>query len=462
MKNLSDDLKIKVLPWLVTIAMFMQMLDGSVLNTALPAIAKSFGENPLQMQAVVIAYMLSVAIFLPISGWLADRFGVRKIFTIAVAGFTIGSLLCALSSSLTQLTLARIVQGMGGALLVPVGRLAVLRVYPRSQFVKVLSFIVLPALIGPLIGPTVGGLLVQYATWHWIFLINIPIGIACIAAIFFFMPIIKAVHVHSFDWIGFFLFDSAVLLLFIFSLLHSRLYVLLIAVILILLYCLHALNKKNALFDLKMFKVRGCSVGTAGNFFARLGGGSMPFLAPLFLQTALGYNPAQSGLMLLPMGVTAIFAKSIVNSAIIKLGYRKFLLINTFLLGSFIIMLSLITPSAPVYAILAVFSLFGMSNSLQFTAINTLSLIDLPDNMISGGNAMMSVVMQISMAMGVALGAFLLAYIGRFQIEAKGAVNILQTFHITYIIIGAVSALSMLVFIFVPKDAGTAIQKSEE
>src|SRR5690606_17273138 len=167
----------RILPWLVAIAFFMQTLDGTILNTALPAMAADLAENPLRMQGVVIAYMLTVALLIPASGWLADRFGTRRTFCLAIALFTLGSLFCAISSSLDQLVGSRVLQGMGGALMLPVGRLVVLRAYPRSEFVRVMTFIALPGLVGPLIGPTLGGWLVEYASWHWIFLINLPVGL---------------------------------------------------------------------------------------------------------------------------------------------------------------------------------------------------------------------------------------------------------------------------------------------
>ncbi|MCL2144835.1 MAG: multidrug transporter subunit MdtD [Endomicrobia bacterium] len=464
MKKYSEETQLKILPWLVAVSFFMQMLDSSILNTALPAIADNFGENPLQMQAVVVAYLLSAAVFLPISGWLADRFGAKKIFLAAIILFTFGSLLCAISNSLITLSASRVIQGMGGALLVPVGRLAVLRVYPRKEFVKVLSFIVLPALIGPLIGPALGGFLVQYASWHWIFLINIPIGILCFSAAVFCMPKIKTFDTAKFDWPGFIIFDGAILFLFVFASKTSfckiaKTHVFLISVILILIYCIYSAKKKNALFNFQMFKNRSFAIGTAGNFFSRLAGGAMPFLTPLFLQTALGFSPAKAGATLLPMGIAAIFAKSIVSSAIKKSGYRKFLIVNTVCLSAFVASMSLIDHNVNYIIMLILLAFFGMANSFQFTAVTTLSLIDLPDSMISGGNTLSSVVMQVSMAAGVALAAYILAAVGHFQeTHSFHAGNLLFTFHSTYIIISIVSLLSVFVFIFVPKDAGSKIK----
>ncbi len=465
MKKYPEEIKIKLLLWLVAMAMFMQMLDGSVLNTALPTIAADFGENPLQMQLAVISYMLSVAIFLPVSGWLSDRFGIKKIFMLAIAGFSIGSLLCAFSNSLVTLSISRLIQGMGGALLVPVGRLAVLKVYPRSQYVKVLSFIVLPALIGPLIGPALGGLIVEYASWHWIFLINIPFGIICFAATYYIMPYIKPSEKTKLDLKGFILFDCAVLLLFMMSasgnflLGIERTHIFFAAVIFVLLYCVYAKKKKNALFNLDMFKIKSFSVGTIGNLIVRLVGGALPFIAPLFFQTALGFSPSKAGFALLPLGISAMFAKSISTPVILKLGYRRFLILNTLCLSFFIMLVAFIDPSTPYIVILILYAFIGLANSLQFTAINTLSLIDVPDKLMSGANGMMSVVMQISMAMGVTMTALLLEKVSAIPAVAQsGHTALLSAFHLTYIIIGLLSATGALIFIFVPKKAGTYIK----
>ena len=203
----------RILPWLVAIAFFMQTLDGTILNTALPAMARDLAENPLRMQGVVIAYMLTVALLIPASGWIADRFGSRRIFVAAIVLFSLGSLLCALSTSFNQLVASRVLQALGGALMLPVGRLVVLRAFPRSEFVRIMAFIALPGLVGPLLGPTLGGWLVEYASWHWIFLINLPVGvIGCIAALRF-MPDLKGPERVRFDTLGFVLFGAAMALL---------------------------------------------------------------------------------------------------------------------------------------------------------------------------------------------------------------------------------------------------------
>ena len=209
---LLDPATRRLLPWVVAIAFFMQTLDGTILNTTLPTMAKDLGESPLRMQSVVIAYMLTVALFIPASGWLADRFGTRRAFISAIVLFSLGSLLCALSPSLPWLVAARVVQGVGGALLLPVGRLAVLRAYPRAELLKVLSFVTIPGLVGPLLGPPLGGWLVEVASWHWVFLINLPVGVLGVFATLRYMPDLRGAENQRFDWPGFVMFSLGLVL----------------------------------------------------------------------------------------------------------------------------------------------------------------------------------------------------------------------------------------------------------
>jgi EmrB/QacA subfamily drug resistance transporter len=460
-EKISQELKIKLLPWLAALGLFMQMLDGSILNTALPSIAANIGENPLQMQAVVVAYLLSVAIFLPVSGWAGERFGIKRAFLFAIAIFTAGSAFCAAADSLKTLAAARVLQGIGGAFLVPTARLAVLRVYPRKQYASVLSFMVLPALLGPLLGPAVGGFLVQYASWHWIFLINIPVGIICFAATLCIMPKIASYYRgEAFDFKGFIIFDIAVLLLSAAGASGrivpqvSNGYFILLAFVFIGAYFFYAKNRTNALFSLDMFKIKSFAVGIAGNIFIRIVGGALPFLAPLFFQTALGFSPSKAGMTLIPMGIASMFAKTFAARLILKAGYRRFLILNTIFLSVFIAVAGFITGSTPYWLIIIIYFLLGAANSLQFTAINTLALIDMPDKFMSGANNLLSVSFQISISMGVALSAFLLSKAGALQFIAHRQNSLPAVFTVTYIIVSGISVLGVFLFLYIPKNAG--------
>lgn len=441
----------RLLPWLVAIAFFMQTLDGTILNTALPAMARDLAEDPLRMQGVVIAYMLTVALLIPASGWLADRFGTRRIFVSAIVLFSLGSLFCAMSTSLSQLVIARVIQGMGGALMLPVGRLVVLRAYPRSEFVRVMTFIALPGLVGPLIGPTLGGWLVEYASWHWIFLINLPVGLLGCAAAYRFMPDLRSAERIRFDTVGFLLFGAAMVLITIaleglgeLHMPHARVLMLMvIGSACLAAYWLRAGHVDKPLFSPSLFRIRSFAVGIFGNLFARLGSGALPFMLPLLLQVALGYSPAQAGMMMIPLAAGAMLIKPLAKPLIDRLGYRRILIGNTLLLGSLIASLATIDVATPMYLLLLHLSLIGMVNSMQFTAMNTVTLVGLSYQDASSGNGLLSVVVQLSMSLGVASAGALL---GGFTVPGADGEAVLRAFQLTFLCIGGMSMLAATLF----------------
>ena len=448
----------RLLPWVVAIAFFMQTLDGTILNTTLPTMARDLGESPLRMQSVVIAYLLTVALFIPASGWLADRFGTRRAFLAAIVLFSLGSLLCALSPSLPWLVAARVVQGIGGALLLPVGRLTILRAFPRAELLKVLSFVTIPGLVGPLIGPPLGGWLVEVATWHWVFLINLPVGVLGVFASLRYMPDLRGAVGQRFDAAGFAMFSIGLVCVTLGlqglgeRSLSAPLSILLVIAGLAAMaaYWVHAARTPHALFGLALFKIPTFSVGILGNLFARLGSGAMPFLTPLFLQVGLGYSPSAAGLTMVPIVVGAMLIKFVAERVIGRFGYRRVLVVNTLLLGGFIAGFALVDHATPRLAILAYLACFGVCNSMQFTAMNTLTLGDLDDARASGGNSLLSVVMQLSMSLGVAAaGALLAAFATPVVIPIAsdiGPSNVVHTFHATYLCMGLLSALAAGIF----------------
>lgn len=442
----------RILPWLVAIAFFMQTLDGTILNTALPAMARDLAENPLRMQGVVIAYMLTVALLIPASGWIADRFGSRRIFVTAIVLFSVGSLLCALSASFNQLVASRVLQALGGALMLPVGRLVVLRAFPRSDFVRIMAFIALPGLVGPLLGPTLGGWLVEYASWHWIFLINLPVGvIGCIAALRF-MPDLKGPERVRFDTLGFLLFGAAMVLVTIaleglgqMHMSHARVMLLLFGgAACMAAYWLRAGRIDAPLFSPKLFHTRSFAVGIFGNLFARLGGGALPFLLPLLLQVALGYSPAQAGMSMIPLALGAMAVKSLAKPIIDRLGYRRLLIGNTLLLGCLIASLATIDGQTPTWLLLVHLGLIGMVNSMQFTAMNTVTLVGLSHAAASSGNSLLSVVVQLSMSLGVATAGALL---GGFTVDDAQGSEVLRAFQLTFLCVGGMAMLAAALFL---------------
>ena len=450
----------RLLPWVVAIAFFMQTLDGTILNTTLPSMARDLGESPLRMQSVVIAYMLTVALFIPASGWLADRFGTRSTFLAAIVLFSIGSLLCALSPSLPWLVVARVIQGVGGALLLPVGRLTILRAFPRAELLKVLSFVTIPGLVGPLVGPPLGGWLVEVASWHWVFLINLPVGGLGIFAALRYMPDLRGAD-QRFDWPGFLMFSLGLVMVSL-GLQGLGEHELSVALSMLLVmgglaavagYWLHAARVEKAIFSLTLFKIPTFSIGILGNLFSRLGSGAMPFMTPLFLQVGLGYSPSRAGFSMVPTVLGAMLIKFFAERLIGRFGYRRVLVVNTLLLGLSIASFALVGRGTPNGLILVQLAFFGLVNSMQFTAMNTLTLGDLDDVRASGGNSLLSVVMQLSMSLGVAAAGALLAAFGGTP-PPVAAEGLMHMFHATYLCVGLFSVMAACIFFQLGRGEG--------
>lgn len=442
------DPSFKTLLWLVALGFFMQTLDSTIVNTALPSMARHLGESPLQMQSVVVAYVLSVAAVIPASGWIAERIGIRYAYLTAIIIFSIASLFCALSENLNQLIAARVLQGVGGAMLLPVGRLAILKIVPRAQFLAAMSFITIPGLIGPLIGPALGGWLVEVASWHWIFLINLPIGVIGAILTLKVMPILKNATLPRFDSSGYVLLVVGMVCLSL-SLdgLSDRDNIGMMMILLIMgiaasvAYIFHANRQKNALFRADLFKNRSFSIGIFGNLFARLGGGSLPFLMPLMLQLALGYSPLQAGMMMMPLVLGAMTIKRTITPLIQRFGYRRVLVTNTVLVGLGIASFALTTAEHATWLKVIHFFIFGMINSVQFTAMNTLTLKDLEPQHASSGNSLLSMIMMLSMSLGIAAAAAILT---GFTVRYEQ--HILSAFHATFVCMGMMTMAAAWIF----------------
>ena len=437
-----------VLLWLVAIGFFMELLDSTIVNTALPSMAVSLGESPLLMRSVVVAYALTLAVLIPASGYLADRFGTRRVFFGAILTFTIGSLLCAASQTLHQLVLARVLQGAGGSMLMPVGRLAVLRAFPGPKFLPALSFVTMPALIAPLIGPSLGGWLVEFTSWHWIFLINLPIGLIGCAATLYAMPDGERFEVGRFDFSGFLLISiSMVSISFALDGLSGLdvshgvvLLLMFLGLACLAGYVFAAQRKANPLFSPTLFRVRSYSIGIVGNLFARVGSASMPFLIPLFLQLCIGYAPFAAGMTMLPMAGAGILAKRLVAPLVGRFGYRDFLVVNTFLVGIGMASFALIQPGEAGWVRVLHMFAFGIVNSMQFTAMNTLTLKDLGRAKASSGNTLFSMTQMVAMSFGVAVAGALLATF------TNGGGAVPRAFRLTFACVGAITCTSAWIF----------------
>ncbi|MBP6121719.1 MULTISPECIES: multidrug transporter subunit MdtD [Providencia] len=456
-KNMSG------LPWIAAMAFFMQALDATILNTALPDIAKSLHHSPLAMQSAVVSYTLTVALLIPVSGWFADRFGTRRVFILAVTLFSSGSLLCALSPTLDFLVASRVIQGIGGAMMMPVARLALIRAYPRSELLPILNFVTIPGLVGPILGPLLGGILVTYTTWHWIFIINIPIGVLGIFYALKHMPDFKMPK-RKFDTFGFILFGFGLVMLSVSLDLFSDkslpsyipIAIVLTGFLFLLFYILYARRVKHAIIPLNLFKTRTFSIGISGNLATRLGTGSIPFLMPLMLQVGFGYEAVVAGMMMAPLAIGSITAKSGVTKILTHFGYRKTLFVITIIIGLMITQFSLQSPNMSIYLLVIPLFILGMAMSIQFTAMNTICLADLTDNNASAGNSMLAVTQQLSISFGIAVSAAILSYY-----DGQPSGNTVDNFHYTFITVGVITLASAFVFLLLNKTDGDNLIKSK-
>ncbi len=449
----------RVLPIIMAIAIFMQMLDTTILNTALPSIAEDMGQSALNMQSVLISYTLILALFAPLSGVMADRFGTKRVFLLALMLFSVGSLVAALSPNLTVLILARVVQGIGGALLSPVVRLALMKSYAKSDYLRVLNYAITPALIGPILGPVLGGYIVELASWHWIFLINLPIGLISILLSLKYMPDFRAKNV-KFDGKGYLYFGSGVFLLTLGLEFLSRgdfpllsILTMIIGAVLFIQYWHYAKIAAMPLFPWELFDIRTFRIGLRGNLVARFAISAMPFLLPLFLQVSLGYSPSESGWMLVPMAVGGIFIKPQVTKIIHRLGYRPILIWNTIFIAFSVMLVGLLGGIVPKWIMVLQLFILGIFNSLQFSAMNSLTISKLRPHQQSSGNSLMVVNQQLAMTVGIAVAALLLNFYASQTWVVKAPEEIGKAFKFTFVSVGFLTFLASFIFARLhPKD----------
>jgi EmrB/QacA subfamily drug resistance transporter len=448
----NDGVK-RLLPWLVAVAFFMESLDTTILNTALPAIAKALAVAPLSMKAVLSSYTLSLAVFIPISGWMADRFGTRRVFASAIGLFTLGSVLCGISSNIHVLVACRILQGCGGAMMVPVGRLTMVRAFARSELIRAMSFVAIPALIGPMLGPIAGGLIVGYFHWRVIFFINMPIGLLGLYLVYRHLPDYREEQSHPLDTVGLILFGSGIALLsyvlevFGEHTLSGRVMLALLVISAALLtgYGLRATRTRFPLLRLTLFRIRTFRVSVSGSFFTRLGIGGIPFLFPLLYQVGLGFTPIQSGLLMMPQAVAAMSLKMTMPGILRRFGYRGVLMFNTVILGLLIVLFATIGVGTPVWFIIALAFVFGFFTSLQYTSMNTLVYADVTEEQASSASTIASTTQQMSISFGVASASLAAAFFipDRFHTSAA---EMIHGIHRAFLVLGGLTVLSTLVF----------------
>ncbi|MDM1348140.1 multidrug transporter subunit MdtD [Myroides marinus] len=464
---IKDERTRKYLPWLGALAIFMQALDATILNTGLPSIAKSLGESPLEMQSVIVSYTLTVALLIPLSGWLADRFGTKRIFILAVGLFSLGSVFCSISNTLDQLVLARIFQAIGGAMMVPVARLTLIYAYPKDQLLKVINFITIPGLIGPMLGPAVGGFLVEKLSWHWIFLINVPVGLIAVLVAKSIIPNFTN-KVGRFDLLGWILFSGGLTMLTLViekwnspTISTIQLIMLcLLAVLMGVAYVYYARRAKDPLIKLDLFKITTLRLGLIGNLVTRFGIGGMPLMIPLLLQVGYGYSAMYAGMMMIPQALSNLVSRNFVVPIVRRFGYRSTLITNTILTGLLISCFFFITPNTPYWVIIILMIGNGAFNAIQFTSMNTISLADLDQETSSEGNSLLSVTQQLAVSLGISLSAMVLMIFQNSAVAVSS--DQIAVFRYTFLVMGLITVLSSFVFTKLDKDAGASMSGKRE
>ncbi len=448
----SDAIK-RTLPWLVAVAFFMESLDTTILNTAVPVISKALAVTPLSMKAVLASYTLSLAVFIPISGWMADRFGTRRVFASAIGLFTLGSFLCGLSTNIHVLVACRILQGCGGAMMVPVGRLTLVRTFPKFQLVRAMSFVAIPSLVAPMLGPVAGGLIVDYFHWRAIFFLNIPVGIAGLVLVYLHLPDYRERTTRPLDVVGLILFGSGIALLsYVLEIFGEHglgtgavVGLLAISLILLLGYGLHAERTAHPLLQLGLFRIRTFAAAVSGSFFTRLGIGGVPFLLPLLYQEGLGLTPVQSGLLIMPQAAAALSTKFFMPRLLERVGYRTVLISNTVILGILLMLFATIGPHTPIWLIVLQAFAYGALTSTQYTSMNTLVYADVPQAHASNASSIASTMQQLSISFGVAAaGLTTVIFIPDRMHSLAG--EMVGGLHDAFLALGGFTILSTLVF----------------
>jgi EmrB/QacA subfamily drug resistance transporter len=447
---------------IVAVALFMEQMDSTVIATSLPAIAADLHEDPVALKLALTSYLLSLAVFIPLSGWVADRFGARTVFRAAIVVFTLGSAACGFAHSLLDFVLFRIIQGIGGAMMVPVGRLVILRTVPKAELISALAWLTIPALLGPVMGPPLGGFITTYVSWRWIFWINIPMGILGVILASCYVANIREHELPALDIKGFILSGIGLAgLAFGFTTIGQGLLpmqmvigLLTVGVIGCWLYVVHARKTPAPLIDLSLLKVKTFYASVVGGFIFRVGIGATPFLLPLLLQLGFGLTPFQSGLLTFASAVGAMAMKATAAPILRRFGFRSVLVINAVVSGLFIAATALFTPVTPHAVIFAVLVVGGFFKSLQFTSINSLAYADIEPRAMSRATSFASVAQQLSLSAGVAIGALVL------EIQRHGRLDMAvqsSDFSTAFIVVGAISVASALIFMMLPKSAGASL-----
>jgi len=451
-----------LVPLIVACALFMENLDATVLSTALPAISHDLNESPIQLKLALTSYLLTLAVFIPASGWVADRFGARVVFRFAIVVFALGSALCGFAGTIHLLVAARALQGIGGAMMVPVGRLVILRTVSRSEMVGALAWLTIPALIGPVIGPPVGGFITTFFSWRWIFWINLPIAALGIVLATLYIPDVRADSVRPFDTPGFLLsgFGLAALVSgaaaadvnFVSPAVITGLFV--AGLLFCIVYVRHARRAPAPILDLKLLKFATFRSGVVGGSLFRIGVGAVPLLLPLLLQLGFGFSPLNSGLLTLVTAVGAIGMKTATGTILRQYGFRRTLVVNSVLSALLIAAPAVFTNTTPIPLMILLLLTGGFFRSLEFTCINAISFAEIEQAQMSQATSFSSVMQQVSLSLGVAVGASVLQFCLSWR---HGSGLVTADFWPAFLVVGLISLLSTVNFARLPSDAGEEI-----
>ncbi|GGE14981.1 MFS transporter [Aureimonas endophytica] len=452
----------RIVPIVLAVALFMENMDSTVIATSLATIARDIGTSPIALKLALTSYFVALAIFIPISGRMADRFGAKEVFRLAIAVFMVGSLACAFADSLEGFVFARFLQGMGGAMMTPVGRLLLVRAVPKGDLVSAMAWFTIPALIGPLVGPPIGGAIATYADWRWIFLINLPIGVAGILLATRFLPKVEKVPAITFDWPGFVLSGLACAgMVFGFSVVSLPalppvfgLAMVLTGAGFALLYIRHARRAERPVLELRLFEIATLRAAVIGGAIFRIGAGAVPFLFPLMLQLGYHFSPLQSGLVSAASIGGAMMMKFLARPILKAFGFRTTLLGTGVIGGVFVAMIGFYSDAVPLPLLVALLLVGGFFRSLFFTSINTLAFADVPKRDAGDATAMLAAFQQVAIATGVATAGGIL----EAGVVLQGvALPTIEIFSVAFFIVGAISALASLPFLALSQEAGAEV-----
>lgn len=453
-------MKKNIILLIVALALFMEALDTTIINTAIPAMANSLNVNPIDLKLALISYLLSLAIFIPISGWIADKFGIKKAFICAIIVFTVSSFWCGFTDNLWELVIARSIQGLGGSLTMPVGRLIMLRTFSRHEFINKMSSVVMVGAIGMMMGPVLGGVITHHFTWRWIFWVNVPVGIINVLLAIKLLKPTPSKHVPPLDKLGFIYFGCALATATLGTTMLSEsdvansfaFVILMISVLLFMCYIVHSRRRAHPVVKTQLFKLRTFQISIIGNLISRLAFGGIPFLLPLLLQIGLGYSSQTSGMIQAPTALGVLLMKPFALRLLRLFGYKNLLIFNTLLVASSIWAFATVNAETPIYLVACMTFIFGFLIAMQYSGMNSLAYAEVSSDDLSSATSIVSTMQQVAQSFGVAVAALFIRY---FAFDPTTH-NLLtpKAFHETFTAISLVTFISIFIFIRLKKNDG--------